>query len=149
MGKPRPPESALALTIMRSWEPSPDTPTLHKHKANGERAPLMWLGVLFSPGSLLFSVLCFCGCCRPFSNEARTRQEEAWAVGRRYLETKSSTNPSPQLAGHSDFTPAEAGMEWGADLGQEPPTEEPVRLPTQKRLAWEPAASRGSRGISA
>lgn len=54
--------STLALTMGRSWEPYPDIPTLHRHRASRERAPLMWLGVLFSPGLLLFGVLYFCCC---------------------------------------------------------------------------------------
>lgn len=40
-----------------------------------------------------------------------TRREEAWAVGRHYLETGSSKNPTPQLAGHSDFSLVETGRD--------------------------------------
>lgn len=64
-------------------------------------------------------------------------------MGRRYLKAGSSKKPSPQLAGHSDFSLVEMGMELGADFDQKPLTEEPTLLPTQERLVWEPTVSRG------
>ena len=63
-------------------------------------------------------------------------------MGRHYLETGSSKNPTPCLADHSDFSLVGAGTVLGTDRGRKSPVKEPGLLPPQERLAWEPVSHR-------
>lgn len=80
----------------------------------------MWLGVLFSSGFLLFGVLYFY-CCSSLSNpNNRGKRKPGQREGIFWKLVGSSKNPTPRLAGHSDFSLLETGMEWGPDLGRKP-----------------------------
>lgn len=67
VGETRTPREYDGLDHGWSWEPYPDIPTLPRLGASRERAPLMWLGVLFNLGFLLFGVLSS-HCCYSLSN---------------------------------------------------------------------------------
>lgn len=98
------------------------TSRLRRRGASRETAPLMWLGVLFSSGILLFGVLYFYCCCSLSNPNNRGKRKPGQREGIFWKLFRSSKNPTPRLAGHSDFSLVETGMEWGTDLGRKPPT---------------------------